>query len=175
MCCGWIRAGNGFWMWGMSKCRACRPPSVEPGPSLPWQLRYYSWEHLLGTFFEHILSIILEHLLGITFRLILNTIWEFLLGIICIKGEWLLECPLDRVNCFLDSLVSIFNPGLKQPQKCLVSWKSDSSGGGGVAWQSLPVARRSRQSGKRQWELTMVALWPYIVPHCPHCGEEERR
>ena len=27
-----------------------------------------------------------------------------------------------------------------------------------------------RQSGKRQCELTMVALWPYIVPHCPHCG-----
>ena len=131
MCCGWILAGNGFWMWGMSKCRACRPPSVEPGPSSPWQLRYYSWEHLLGTFFEHILSIILEHLLGLIFKLILNTIWECLLYTICSKGEWLRDCPLDSGNCFLDSLVSIFNPGLKQPQKCLVSWKSDSSGGGG--------------------------------------------
>ena len=35
----------------------------------------------------------------------------------------------------------------------------------------LPVGHcRSRQSGKRQCELTMVALWPYIVPHCSHCG-----
>ena len=30
------------------------------------------------------------------------------------KGEWLRDCLLDTVNCFLDSLVSIFNPGLKQ-------------------------------------------------------------
>ena len=51
-------------------------------------------------------------------------------------------------NCFLDSLVSIFNPGLKQPQKCLVSWKSDSSGGGGGCLAI--IARCSSVPAKRQ-------------------------
>ena len=86
------------------------------------------------------------------------------------KGEWLSK---NQILLPISHLIGLnlpppLNPSLKQPQKCLVSWRRRNLSR--PVGLPLPVGLAVRQSGKRQCELTMVALWPYIVPHCPHCG-----
>ena len=134
--------GNvGRWV---SAARAA-PHQVPTGPSMPWQLRYYSW------------------LASPTQSLQLPPPSPS-------PGEWLCSETFGEIIFHLFGLNFLHPPlnrGPKQPEKCWVSCTRNLSRPVGLP---LPVDCRSRQSGKRQCELTMVALWPYIVPHCSHCG-----